>query len=150
MKQGDVSPLAEALGQPTHRIAGRWPKAPDRHGEMFLGVVDGSPVGCVCIEEREEFPDLLRLYSLDVAPSVQSRGIGTRLIERVEQESRDRGHAGVYLEVGTANPRARALYKRLGYVREGEPFLNHWTRYDADGNFEEEMASEVVRMVKRF
>ena len=146
----DVEPLASALGWTTYGIGRRWSECLAGYREMYVADVDGQPAGSVSVNEREEFPGFLHLFALDVSSELQSRGIGTRLIGRVEEESRTRGRAGVYLEVSTNNTRARALYERLGYAQDGTPFLNSWNRYDSDGNHIEEVVETVVRLVKRF
>jgi ribosomal protein S18 acetylase RimI-like enzyme len=146
----DVEPLAAALGWPSYGIGRRWQECLAGYREMYVADVDGRPSGSVSVNEREEFPGFLHLFALDVAPELQSQGIGTRLIDRVEEESRVRGRAGVYLEVSTQNVGARQLYERLGYEPDGKPFLNSWNRYDAEGNHIEEVVETVVRLVKRF
>jgi ribosomal protein S18 acetylase RimI-like enzyme len=146
----DVEPLAAALGWSPYSIGRRWSECLAGYREMYVADVDERPSGSVSFNEREEFPGFLHLFALDVSPPLQSQGIGTRLIARVEKESRARGRSGVYLEVSTNNTRARALYERLGYESDGKPFLNSWNRYDADGNLIEEVVETVVRLVKRF
>ncbi|MEU2653726.1 GNAT family N-acetyltransferase [Streptomyces sp. NPDC007325] len=56
------------------------------------------------------------LWQLAVHPALQSCGIGTFLVEAAEQRIRDRGLWQAELGVEERNPRARALYERLGYV----------------------------------
>ncbi|MEV0010879.1 GNAT family N-acetyltransferase [Streptomyces sp. NPDC047973] len=56
------------------------------------------------------------LWQLAVHPALQSCGIGTLLVEAAEQRIRDRGLHQAELGVEDGNPRARALYERLGYV----------------------------------
>jgi ribosomal protein S18 acetylase RimI-like enzyme len=150
MTAADCDPLAEALGWPSYGIARRWQETLAGYREMYVAEVDGRPCGSVSVNEREEFFGFLHLFALDVSPPLQSRGIGTRLIERVEDEAYRRNRAGVYLEVAVQNPRARALYERLGYEQSGRPFLNSWNRYDGEGNLVEEVVETVSRMVKRF
>jgi ribosomal protein S18 acetylase RimI-like enzyme len=58
------------------------------------------------------FPEL---NAVTVAPELQSRGIGTALVEEAERRVAGRGLPRVGLAVGIDNPRARALYERLGY-----------------------------------
>jgi GNAT superfamily N-acetyltransferase len=146
----DVEPLAESLGWPSYGIARRWSECLAGHREMYLAEVDGTPSGSVSVNERPEFAGFLHLFALDVAEKLRSQGIGTRLIERVEDEARSRHLAGVYLEVSTQNKGARRLYDRLGYTPDGKPFLNSWFRYDAEGNVTEEIVETVCRLVKRF
>jgi [ribosomal protein S18]-alanine N-acetyltransferase len=148
MRAEDVEPLARTLGWPTYGINRRWEESLAGHREIFVADAEGRPVGLVSINEREERAGFLHLFALDVAEPLRRRGIGTRLIGRVETEARARGLAGVYLEVGTDNVTARRLYERLGYEQDGAPFLNSWNVYDSDGSVTEEIVETVVRLVK--
>lgn len=56
------------------------------------------------------------LWQLMVHPALRSCGLGTRLIKEAEQRIRARGWCWSRLSVEDDNPRAQALYKRLGYV----------------------------------
>lgn len=56
------------------------------------------------------------LWQLAVHPALQSRGIGTFLVEAAELRIRSRGLRQAGLAVEESNTRARALYERLGYV----------------------------------
>ena len=56
------------------------------------------------------------LYQLAVQGALQSCGIGTILIGAAEQRIRARGLRRAELAVEENNPRARALYERLGYA----------------------------------
>ncbi|MER7733999.1 N-acetyltransferase [Streptomyces erythrochromogenes] len=56
------------------------------------------------------------LWQLAVHPALQSCGIGTFLVESAELRIRSRGLRWAELGVEESNPRARALYERLGYV----------------------------------
>jgi ribosomal protein S18 acetylase RimI-like enzyme len=146
----DVQPLAESLGWPSYGIARRWQERLAGYRDIYVAAADGVPFASVSVNERQEFPGFLHLFALDVAPQLQNRGIGSRLIAFVEAESRRRDLAGVYLEVSTSNDGARRLYERLGYAQDGVPFLNSWNQYDAEGNVVEEVVETVCRMVKRF
>ena len=59
------------------------------------------------------------LWQLAVHGALQSCGIGTVLIEAAERRIRARGLHRAELSVEENNPRARALYERLGYVAYG-------------------------------
>ncbi|MFI6744118.1 GNAT family N-acetyltransferase [Nonomuraea sp. NPDC050451] len=59
------------------------------------------------------------LWQLAVLPALQSRGLGTLLIQAAEQRIGNRGLRRAELAVEEDNPRARALYERLGYVAYG-------------------------------
>jgi ribosomal protein S18 acetylase RimI-like enzyme len=56
------------------------------------------------------------LWQLAVHATLQSCGIGTLLIHAAEQRIRVRGLHRAELAVEESNPRARALYERLGYA----------------------------------
>ncbi|MDA5280999.1 GNAT family N-acetyltransferase [Streptomyces sp. NPDC054904] len=56
------------------------------------------------------------LWQLAVHPALQSCGIGTFLVEAAELRIRSRGLRQAELAVEEGNPRAHALYERLGYV----------------------------------
>ncbi|MFD7881921.1 GNAT family N-acetyltransferase [Streptomyces bauhiniae] len=72
------------------------------------------------------------LWQLAVHPALQSCGIGTVLISAAEQRIRDRGLRYAQLSVEDDNPRARALYERLGYlVHDRRP--EAWDEQAPDG-----------------
>jgi GNAT superfamily N-acetyltransferase len=73
------------------------------------------------------------LRHLAVHPALQSCGIGTFLILAAEQRIAARALQRAELKVEDRNPRARALYERLGYVSYGrEPAA--WDVEAADGS----------------
>ncbi len=70
------------------------------------------------------------LYSFRVKPDFQSAGLGTRMMAVVEADLLERGYRFVTLNVAKDNPRALALYERLGYrVVDQDPgiwsFIDH-------------------------
>jgi len=54
-------------------------------------------------------------------PEFRSRGLGTRLMEAVEQEAREAGSKRIVLDVETYNTRAIELYERLAFRVEARP-----------------------------
>ena len=95
----------------------------------LIAEVTGQPImGYLLVKWRgdsrhSEFP---MLEDLLVRPPFRSRGIGARLIGHAEILCRARGITRLGLGVNpTDNPRALALYERLGYKDAGEP-----PRYD--------------------
>jgi ribosomal protein S18 acetylase RimI-like enzyme len=72
------------------------------------------------------------LWQLAVHGALPSCGIGTILIQAAEQRIRARGLHRAELGVEEHNPRARALYERLGYAAYGrEP--ESWDEEAPDG-----------------
>lgn len=55
------------------------------------------------------------LWMLSVHPAWQSLGVGTGLVAALEERILDRGLTRAELAVEADNPRAAALYRRLGY-----------------------------------
>jgi ribosomal protein S18 acetylase RimI-like enzyme len=73
------------------------------------------------------------LWQLAVHGALQSCGIGTILIQASEQRIRAHGLRRAELSVEESNPRARALYERLGYLAYGsEP--DSWDDDGPDGS----------------
>ena len=73
------------------------------------------------------------LWQLAVYEALQSCGIGTILVQAAEQRIRARGLRRAELGVEECNPRARALYERLGYVAYGSA-PESWDEDAPDGS----------------
>lgn len=58
------------------------------------------------------------VYYLAVAPGHQGRGLGTQLVQRVEQEMLARGCPKVSLLVRSSNAQVQAFYRKLGYAQD--------------------------------
>jgi ribosomal protein S18 acetylase RimI-like enzyme len=58
-----------------------------------------------------------------VSREARGQGVGSRLVEAICDEARERGYAEVRLDVIDTNWRARALYERLGFRATGEERL---------------------------
>ncbi|MDF9868747.1 ribosomal protein S18 acetylase RimI-like enzyme [Streptomyces pratensis] len=72
------------------------------------------------------------LWQLAVHPALQSCGVGTILVEALEQRIRRRGLCQAELGVEDSNPGARALYERLGH-RAYDYQLDAWEEQAPDG-----------------
>lgn len=78
-------------------------------------VVDGRDVGTLSVDWEGAQVFIAGIY---LAADVRGRGLGTALIEDVLARARVERRA-VTLRVLKENPRARALYERLGFVVSG-------------------------------
>jgi ribosomal protein S18 acetylase RimI-like enzyme len=88
----------------------------------------GRPVGYGAVDYLKPAGGAT-LYQLSVLEPLQSCGIGTILIQALEDRIRARGLPLAELGVDDASPRAQRLYERLGYVVSGSE-LGSW---DVDG-----------------
>src|SRR5882757_8492871 len=80
-----------------------------------------------------EIPGAGVVWQLSVYPALRSCGIGTILIQALEQRIRARGLRWAELGVDENKSRPRALYERLGYVVSGrEP--DGWDEQAPDGS----------------
>lgn len=66
--------------------------------------------------DYERAPAAGTIHQLATLPALQSCGLGTLLIGAAEDRIRQRGLVRGELGVEHGNPRARALYERLGFV----------------------------------
>ena len=85
--------------------------------ETYVAREDGAVRGFVIITMRGAFVGYIR--SICVAADARGSGVGSRLIAFVEERI-FRDVKNVFLCVSSFNPRARALYERLGYEKVGE------------------------------
>jgi len=92
----------------------------------------GVPVALGGID-YSKIPGAGVLWMLAVHGALESCGIGTVLIEAAEQRIRARGLHREELGVEENNPRARALYERLGYVAYGRA-PESWDEDGPDGS----------------
>ncbi|MFJ9434617.1 GNAT family N-acetyltransferase [Streptomyces sp. NPDC101490] len=132
-----------APGAPT-RHADRFARQETGAGAYLVAWRDGVPVGhgqlrrdgCAAPEVRAAVDDCPEFNGLHVRADLRGLGIGTALIRAAEERSLARGHAFLGLGVGHDNPRAAALYARLGYTPVVE-YTDRWSRTDAAGRVHE-------------
>jgi ribosomal protein S18 acetylase RimI-like enzyme len=92
----------------------------------------GEPIAKCCIDYAAR-PNAATISQVATAEELQDRGIGTHLMAVAEERIRNRGAHVAELAVEDSNPRARALYERLGY-REVRRERASWDREDPQGN----------------
>jgi len=69
-----------------------------------------------CLEGSENPVELQRLY---VAQDYHGRGVGKKLIEKVEEMARDGGFVTLWLGVWEENFKAHKVYERMGFTKVG-------------------------------
>lgn len=72
------------------------------------------------------------LWQLVTHPRLRGLGLGTLLVQEAENRIRARGRSWAALGVENDNPRARALYERLGYHPYAEE-VTSWEEEDDEG-----------------
>ena len=68
--------------------------------------------------ERPVEPDTLLMDGIAVSPAARGQGIGAQLLAAIRPEAAARGCRTLRLDVIDTNPRARALYERLGFTAQ--------------------------------
>lgn len=63
--------------------------------------------------------DELYIDAIGVKKKFRGTGIGTTLLGEIEKAAKDRGLSRLTLYVACTNPRAEALYERIGFTRTG-------------------------------
>lgn len=91
---------------------------------LVIALANGSlaAVGAVSFPAGS---DVGVLTMLSVHEHLQSLGLGSRLVSALEKRARRSGRTRVQLAVEHDNPRASALYRRLGY-REVGSRVEYW------------------------
>lgn len=122
-------------GGPTHTpaVAGALKRA--EQGEVdYLAVrsPDGWPVSIGGVDYTAH-PEAGTLWQLATHGALTGLGLGTCLIAALEDRIRARGVPWAMLGVEECNPRARALYDRLGYEACGHE-QGSWPEVDDQAN----------------
>lgn len=136
----DLAAIEAALPAPPGTTSGRL----DRHlrGETTLllartgGAVAGRAellwAGCAAPEVAAVLWGVPEVNGLEVAAAVRGRGVGTALLAAAAAAVRVRGLGQIGLGVEPSNPRALALYRRLGF--DGAlPYVDRYTITDDAG-----------------
>ncbi len=85
-------------------------------GQAWVLETDGKIAGLLVLEDA---PDGLLLDNIAVAPAMQGKGFGRRLVAFAEAEARRRGNALVRLYTHVLMTENIALYSRLGFAETG-------------------------------
>lgn len=106
-------------------------------------VVEGAVIGFACLVMRRpgywsdgnDPTHLPQIVDLQVAAAQRGRGYGTAFIQALEQMTVAAGYGCLYISVEPVdNPRAYALYRRLGYQPlQPAPYPKRWTFTDSAG-----------------
>ncbi|MYA60810.1 MAG: GNAT family N-acetyltransferase [Chloroflexi bacterium] len=147
----DLETLIDALGPEVGagQIRKRFEDSVSGERIMLVAVKEGRAVGTVSIGgNRFRRRGSLRLFALDVGTDSRRKGVGTALVNAVEEIATRGDLNEVNLEVGIDNEDAIRLYLRLGYQISGDVVMDQWTKLDDDGS-SETIEEPVFVMVKK-
>jgi GNAT superfamily N-acetyltransferase len=82
-------------------------------GCFLVAVLDGRPVGCGGF--RAHLPGIAEIKRMYVDPSSRGRGIARKILAFLEERARAAAYTEMWLETGSAQPEAIALYQSAGY-----------------------------------
>jgi GNAT superfamily N-acetyltransferase len=111
LRYGEPAPCGEDEALPTGRF-----EPPD--GLFLVVEQDDRSVGCggfrACPQGPPHTAEVKRLF---VVPEARGLGVARFLMAELERAAAAAGYERMWLETGTAQPEAVALYDALGYVR---------------------------------
>ena len=116
--QRGIAPLVPGLVWDRVRAANPF-RAFLRHRREAVVVAEmaGEPAGIAARDDGSDY-----ISDLWVSPLHEGRGVGSALLQSLEEAIAELGHGRARLEVLTSNVRALALYRRRGYRPVWESF----------------------------
>jgi diamine N-acetyltransferase len=98
-------------------------------GKVWVFRMEGRAVGYLVVTfgyslefgGRDAFID-----ELFVEPAARGQGVGTFALETAQEHCRRNGVAALHLEVEHENPKARALYERIGFKAHSRFLMTRW------------------------
>lgn len=123
---------AEGVGRPPERVETVATEYEEPDGVFLVVYEGGEAVACGGVRALGDgVGEIKRMY---VAPGARGRGVGARLLARLEDEARRLGHKRVRLDTAAPLAAAQALYRRAGYKEIGDYNGNsaaaHWFEKD--------------------
>ncbi|MGA2124493.1 MAG: GNAT family N-acetyltransferase [Acidimicrobiales bacterium] len=97
----------------------RW-RAMAQDGRYFVAERDGVVVGMVSGGLNDQHPGTHWLYGMYVTPTSRGTPVASHLVEVVIAWAKGEGATELYLHVTTSVERARAFYRKMGFVETGE------------------------------
>jgi ribosomal protein S18 acetylase RimI-like enzyme len=119
---------AETLGLPDTEPTTVSPSLAPPAGALLLVTVEAGPVAIGGVRDLDQ--PRAEIKSMYVAPPARGRGIGRRLLARLEEIAAARGCEAVRLDTLAKLEAACALYESVGYRRvpdyNGSPYADCW------------------------
>ena len=86
----------------------------DAGGEFYVGIIDGRIVAMGALKRLTDTK--AEICRMRVHPNFQRRGLGARILSKLEQRARDLGFRTLTLETTVGQVAAISMYTRAGYV----------------------------------
>ena len=83
-------------------------------GEFYVGIIDGRIVAMGALKRLTD--TRAEICRMRVHPDLQRRGLGTRILSKLEQRARDLGFRTLTLDTTVGQVAAIRMYTRAGYV----------------------------------
>ena len=120
----DEYPNSEVLAEDTEK------------NELIIALAEDKIIGAFVMNEFADedyykadwqYPNLrfCVIHRLCVSPSCHRQGVALRMMEYAENKAREDGFESIHLDTFSGNPKALALYHKLGFIDVGEAF---WAR----------------------
>jgi GNAT superfamily N-acetyltransferase len=97
----------------------RW-RTMAQDGRYFVAERDGVVVGMVSGGLNDQHPGTHWLYGMYVTPASRGTAVASHLVEAVIAWAKSEGATELYLHVTASVERARAFYRKVGFVETGE------------------------------
>lgn len=92
-------------------------------GRLYVAEIDEEAIGAVRIEETA--PERLKISRLGVHDDWKGRGIGSAMLDHVEQLAGAEGYETVWLTTPEDHPYLPTLYRDRGYTKTGDYPLDY-------------------------
>ena len=116
--QRGIAPLVPGLVWDRVRAANPFrPFLRHRRDAVVVAEMAGEPAGIAARDDGSDY-----ISDLWVSPLHEGQGVGSALLQSLEEAIAKSGHGRARLEVLTSNVRAMALYRRRGYRPAWEAF----------------------------
>ena len=109
-------------------------------GDTFIIYRDNEKVGFFVVNTRCEHNDphrikwlnsgkFLFLHRFCIDPDFQKGGLGSEVLNKIEEDAKSDGMLSIRLDVFSTNEHAIYIYEKSGYVRLGEDVCNRGMFY---------------------
>jgi len=81
---------------------------------FFIAQEEGEVLGTAALADKGDYAEVKSMF---VSPSARGKGVGEKLLDRLEATARTKGHKAMKLETGNVLHAAHRLYTKAGFSR---------------------------------